>query len=485
VHRQLAPDDRVLALEPDEHADLVRGWVDVLGERLALAGLHAGGVDDHDVLAHAGDEFRALALQRLERAGTVGLDGLERFLGEREKLGVLRDGLGLAADRGQRADVAGDRDEDDALRGLAAGALRRLRHAALAEELLRRLQVAARLLEGALDVHHPRAGLVAELLDKGRGDAHFPSTSTVSRCPTCSCSCGASTSTPGWAISGAGSGSGSAAGVSAAAAGSAGAAGASGSAAAAGSAGASGSAAGVGSACGRCLRLCGRGGLRLGCRLRLRRCGSLGLRLGRCRLGLRLLLLLLELLRRDALLARLDPVGDHACHERARPDRVVVARDDEVGVVRVAVRVDERDHRQFRAGAPRGSASCSLRRSTTKTRPAACACPRRRRGSRRASRARPPSDALLRREQLELPLLLAGGAARAGARCGSRSSPVRQQAAEPAVVHVRHADALGLLLDGVLRLLLRADEQHGAVALGDVADEVVSLLERSRSAADR
>jgi len=59
--------------------------------------------------------------------------------------------------------------------------------------------------------------------------------------------------------------------------------------------------------------------------------------------------------------------------------------------------------------------------------------------------------------------------------------PVREQSAEPAVVHVRHADALGLGLDRVLALLLRPDEQDGAAAVGDVLDEVVRLLdERER-----
>ena len=43
---------------------------------------------------------------------------------------------------------------------------------------------------------------------------------------------------------------------------------------------------------------------------------------------------------------------------------------------------------------------------------------------------------------------------------------------------VRHADARRLLRDGVLRLLLRADEEDRAAALGDVAREVVRLLEQ-------
>ena len=46
---------------------------------------------------------------------------------------------------------------------------------------------------------------------------------------------------------------------------------------------------------------------------------------------------------------------------------------------------------------------------------------------------------------------------------------VRQQAAEPAVVDVRHAGLLGRVLDRVAGLLLRADEQHGAALVGDVA----------------
>ena len=51
------------------------------------------------------------------------------------------------------------------------------------------------------------------------------------------------------------------------------------------------------------------------------------------------------------------------------------------------------------------------------------------------------------------------------------------QTDEPAVVDVRHPDALRLLLDGVLRLLLRADEQDGAAALGEVSHERLRLLQ--------
>jgi hypothetical protein len=86
-------------------------------------------------------------------------------------------------------------------------------------------------------------------------------------------------------------------------------------------------------------------------------------------------------------------------------------------------------------------------------------------------------DALLRREQVELPFLAqAAQFVQVLDPLGDRA-PVREQAAEPAVVHVRHSGALGLLLDRVLGLLLRADEEHGAAALREVADEGLRLLE--------
>src|SRR5262249_1701502 len=55
---------------------------------------------------------------------------------------------------------------------------------------------------------------------------------------------------------------------------------------------------------------------------------------------------------------------------------------------------------------------------------------------------------------------------------------VRQQAAEPAVVDVGHAGALGDLLDGVARLLLRAHEEDGAAAARELGREVLRLREQ-------
>jgi hypothetical protein len=86
-------------------------------------------------------------------------------------------------------------------------------------------------------------------------------------------------------------------------------------------------------------------------------------------------------------------------------------------------------------------------------------------------------DPLLGREQLELALVAqAPQLVQVLDPLGDRA-PVGEQSAEPAVVHVRHAGPLGLLLDRVLGLLLRADEQHGAATLAEVAGEALRLLE--------
>src|SRR5205823_3893602 len=54
---------------------------------------------------------------------------------------------------------------------------------------------------------------------------------------------------------------------------------------------------------------------------------------------------------------------------------------------------------------------------------------------------------------------------------------VRQEPAEPALVDVVHVRALRLFGDGLLRLLLRADEEDLAAVGGEVTDERVRLLD--------
>ena len=57
---------------------------------------------------------------------------------------------------------------------------------------------------------------------------------------------------------------------------------------------------------------------------------------------------------------------------------------------------------------------------------------------------------------------------------------VGEQAAQPAVGDVGHADARGLLLDGLLALLLGAHEEHAAAALGGLLEEVAGLVDEDR-----
>ena len=77
-------------------------------------------------------------------------------------------------------------------------------------------------------------------------------------------------------------------------------------------------------------------------------------------------------------------------------------------------------------------------------------------------------QALARRQQRELALGLVALEVVQALDAQRDRLEVRQQAAEPAVVDVRHAGRLGDLLDAVAGLLLGADEQHGAAAVGDL-----------------
>ena len=178
-----------------------------------------------------------------------------------------------------------------------------------------------------------------------------------------------------------------------------------------------------------------------------------------------------------ALLALGDRLAERVHDQAARADRVVVARDHEVGLVRVAVRVHERDHRHPEP--PRlAHRELLLAQVDDEDRVRLLAHV----GDAAEVRLELLElvlhrDPLLGRQQLELALVAqAAQLVEVLDPLGDRA-PVGEQAAEPAVVHVRHARALGLLLDGVLGLLLGADEEDGAAALGEVADEALRLLE--------
>src|SRR5918994_76808 len=166
VHRQEAPDLRGPS-GSHEHPDLVRGRVDVGGKRFVVALLfEARCTRDDNVLAELAYELLPLVFEVVDRVGALTLDGVEHCLGEGAELVVVGDGLGLAADGDERADVVGDSGEHDSLGRLTTGALSGLSHAALTQEPLGGVHVAFGLLECPLRVHHPRAGLVAELLDE-------------------------------------------------------------------------------------------------------------------------------------------------------------------------------------------------------------------------------------------------------------------------------------------------------------------------------
>ena len=148
-----------------------------------------------------------------------------------------------------------------------------------------------------------------------------------------------------------------------------------------------------------------------------------------------------------------------------------------MGLVRIAVRVHERDHRQVQALCLANGQGLLLQvDDEDRVRLATHVCD--------AAEVRLEllelglhRDPLLRRQQGELPIgLEAPEVVEVGDPVGDRA-PVREQPAEPAVGHERHADARRLVTDGVLGLLLGADEQDRAAALGDVAREIVCVLD--------
>ena len=87
-------------------------------------------------------------------------------------------------------------------------------------------------------------------------------------------------------------------------------------------------------------------------------------------------------------------------------------------------------------------------------------------------------DALLRRQEIHLPLVAQVPHPVEPVDPIGHRAPVREETAEPTMVDVRHAGPLRLALDTFLCLLLRADEEDGAAALGDVAEKLLRLVQR-------
>src|SRR5882757_11232571 len=171
-----------------------------------------------------------------------------------------------------------------------------------------------------------------------------------------------------------------------------------------------------------------------------------------------------------------DGVGDHAGQQRGRADRVVVAGDLVVDLVRIAVGVEDRDHRdaQLAGLADRDVLLLGVDDPDG------------------AGHLAHLADAAERALELGLlagehELLFLGGGALPATLLARLELleplqplvdglEVGEHAAQPALVHVGHADTGGLLGDRLLRLLLGTDEHDGAAVRDGLLDELVRLV---------
>src|SRR5262249_48017316 len=133
-----------------------------------------------------GDQLRDLTVgvvePRVARGIARFLDGGQHLVDQLPEVVGARDEVRLAVplDEAARRSIRREPVADEALFGRAAGLLARAREPALAQDRRRLLEVAARLGQGVLALHHPRAGLLAELLhhvcrDRDRCHRHYSS----------------------------------------------------------------------------------------------------------------------------------------------------------------------------------------------------------------------------------------------------------------------------------------------------------------------
>src|SRR5215203_1222324 len=188
----------------------------------------------------------------------------------------------------------------------------------------------------------------------------------------------------------------------------------------------------------------------------------------------------LELLRAHLRPAVLDRLRDCLDHEAAGADRVVVPGDHVVHLVGVAVRVDEPDERQAKTSSLTHSDLLLAEVDDEDRVGLALQVADAAEVSLELLELAEHRQALLRGQQVELALVLEAAQLVHPLDPARHRAPIREQPSEPAVVHVRHADAGRLLGDRVHRLHLRADEEHRAAAGGEVAREVVRTVEQLR-----
>ena len=175
-----------------------------------------------------------------------------------------------------------------------------------------------------------------------------------------------------------------------------------------------------------------------------------------------------------------DRVGNLRCEQPDRTQRIVVARDDVVDFVRVAVGVDDADHRNLQL-ARLVDGDLFLARVHDEDRV-------------RQLGHRPDAFEILQ----QLPLFLFRSSdlllgerfeASVGARRDHRfqvtepsqaaldRGEVGEKTAQPALIDEEHTAALRFLGDDVLRLSLRADEEHGLAVGRQVRDELLRVAE--------
>ncbi len=120
-------------------------------------------------------EGSATALAASTPWAPASVHGLGDLLRQRHELGVLGDEVGLGGELDHSVAVRGDQ----AVAGLAVGALRHLRRAGHPQDLDGGVEVAVGLGERLLGVHHSGAGGITELLHISSGDCHL-----VTSCPS-------------------------------------------------------------------------------------------------------------------------------------------------------------------------------------------------------------------------------------------------------------------------------------------------------------
>ena len=178
MHRDVLAGRGGIVLRVDRHEDPDTPPVGVAGDA------SAGRVEDleppnRDVLPDPGHELPALIIdggaavepegaERLDPAGLVRQHEPRDLTGEPLELFLARDEVGLAVDLHHGAAGAVARDRDQPFRRGAPGLAVRRGEPALAHRLHRRVEVAARLHQRLLAIHHPGPGPLPERLDLRR-----------------------------------------------------------------------------------------------------------------------------------------------------------------------------------------------------------------------------------------------------------------------------------------------------------------------------